>query len=116
MELATDPPRGAAGAGRLADGAAADAPPSAREAAADGNVPPYLGSRLRERLLEPSPVQRRVQRTIPHAADALQKTRCRDVAERRGIVLAAPLVSSAFRLGGPARIPAGAPDRRRRIR
>ena len=69
-ELAADSPHRPEGAGRAADSAAADPPVAAGQAAADRNDAADHRGRLRQRLLEPAPVQRRVQSTLWHAADA----------------------------------------------
>ena len=56
--------------GRPADPAAADTAAAARQAAADRDDVADDRGRVCERLLEPAPVQRRVQPPLRHAADA----------------------------------------------
>ena len=71
-QLAADSPHRPEGAGRAADPAAADAPAAAGQAAADRNDAADHRGRLRQRLLEPAPVQRRVQ----HGATGCRRRGC----------------------------------------
>ena len=69
-QLAADSPHRPEGAGRAADPAAADPPVAAGQTAPDRNDAADHRGRLRQRLLEPAPVQRRVQQALWDAADA----------------------------------------------
>ena len=69
-ELAADSPHRPQGARRAADPAAADSPAVARQTAPDRNDAADHRGGLRQRLLEPAPVQRRVQHALRDAAHA----------------------------------------------
>ena len=99
-ELAADPPHRPEGARRAADPAAADPPLAAGQAAPDRDDAADDRGRLRQRLLEPAPVQRRVQHALRHAADApaQEGDRRRGRDRREPDVDAAALVSAAVRL------------------
>ena len=105
-ELAPDSPHRPQGAGRAADSAAAHAPVVAGQAAADRNDAADHRGRLRQRLLEPAPVQRRVQPALWHAADAAPQEgdRRRGADHREPDVDPAALVSPAVRLDGHPRV------------
>ena len=104
-QLATDPADRPERARSSADPTAADAPPAARQAAPDRDDVADDRGRVRQRLFEPAPLQRRVQQAVWDAADASaqegDRWRRRDRGER-DLNLAA-LVSSAVRLGGSPR-------------
>ena len=63
-QLAADSPHRPEGARRAADPAAADAPAAAGQTAADRDDAADDRGRLRQRLLQPAPVQRRVQQAL----------------------------------------------------
>src|SRR5688572_19624294 len=100
MELPSDPPHGSQGAGRLTNRAGADTSPAARQAAPHRDDAPHHRRRVRERLLEPSSVQRRVQQALWNPTDTAPES-----GEGRGehgdialLVRVAADVSSAARL------------------
>ena len=71
LELAADPPRGAARARRLAHGAGAHAAAPAGQAAAHRNDTAYYRGGIRQRVRESPAIQRCVQRSLRHAAHAV---------------------------------------------
>ena len=109
-QLAADPPHRPEGARRAADPAAADAPAAPGQAAAHRDRAAGDRDRLRQRVLEPAPIQRRVQHALQDAADAAAEEgdRRRGGDRRQHDVDAAALLSPALRLERRARVSVGA--------
>ena len=109
-QLAADPPHRPEGARRAADPAAADAAAAPGQAAAHGNRAAGDRDRLRQRVLEPPPIQRRIQRALQDGADAAAEEgdRRRGGDRRQHDVDAAALLSASLRLERCARVSVGA--------
>ena len=102
--------------GVAADPAAADAPAAARQAAPDRDDAADHRGRVRQRLLQPAPVQRRLQRALRHAADAPAHEGAPTARPRSRIadVHAAARLSAALRLERHPRLPRRPRAERRR--
>ena len=101
-QLAPDPPHHPEGAGRRANPAVADTPAAARQAAADRDGVADDRDRVCQRLLQPAPVQRRVQQPLRDAANttAQEGDGASSGNRRQRHVDPAARVSTAVRLAG----------------